>query len=269
MDLRAISTANWPSDTPAAKLRREAAKISENFVEMAPYVVNHQERAVFYEEFDGTWLITDAGPADRFSSTKGSGTATAVATTVADSVNGEVTLKSASDDGAHSANCALLTTLSLGYKASKAPVLEARLKISDVSEAVMFVGFTDVISSTVELPIFLVTTAIDSDAANACGVGYDIDGTTKEFFHGGVKANTDTAPAYSGTAPLDDTYFNVRVEVSPTGGVTGYIDGVAIGDEIPNAVTSTTALCAAIAIGNRSANQVTATIDYIYTEQDR
>jgi hypothetical protein len=147
--------------------------------------------------------------------------------------------------------------------------MEARLKIDDVSEAVMFVGFTDTISTTVELPIFLTAANIDSDAANACGVGYDVDGTTQQFFHGGVKANTDTTPAYSGSAPVDDTYFVVRVEVSAAGAVQGFINGKAIGPAVANAITAATAVCPMVVIGNRSANQVIATIDYIQVEQDR
>lgn len=225
---------------------------------------------VLMDDFFGTWAIGDAGPADTWSSTAGSGTATAVATTVANSLNGTVTLKSASDDGAHSANCSTFTGINLGWKANQGGLaMEARMKISDVSEAVMFVGFTDTISTTVELPIFLVTTAIDSDATDACGVGYDVDGTTKQFFHGGVKNNTDTTPAYSGGAPTDDTFFVVRVEVSAAGAVQGFINGVAIGEPVANAVTATVALTPAIVIGNRSANQVTATIDYVWAQQNR
>lgn len=225
---------------------------------------------VLFDDFFGTWAIGDAGPADTWSTTAGSGTATAVATTVAASLNGTVTLKSASDDGAHSANCSTFTGINLGWKANQGGLaMEARLKISDVSEAVMFVGFTDTISTTVELPIFLVTTAIDSDATDACGVGYDVDGTTKQFFHGGVKNGTDTTPVYSGSAPLDDTYFTVRVEVSADGSVQGFINNKAIGDPVGAAVTETVALTPAIIIGNRSANQVTATIDYIWVQQNR
>ncbi len=224
---------------------------------------------VLMEDFYGTWAIGDAGPADTFSTTAGSGTATAVATTVAGALNGTVTLKSASDDGAHSANCSTFTTINLGWKANQGGVaMGARLKLSDVSEAVMFVGFTDTISTTVELPIFLVTTAIDSDAADACGVGYDVDGTTDKFFHGGVKSGTDTTPVYYG-APVDDTYFTVRVEVSVNGSVQGFINDVPIGAPVPNAVTATVALCPAIIVGNRSANQVTATIDYFWATQNR
>lgn len=232
--------------------------------------IDKTAKFTLFDDFYGTWAIGDAGPADTWSTTAGSGTGTQVATTVAASLGGTVTLKSASDDGAHGANCSTFTGINLGFKAdSGGLVLETRLKIDDVSEAVIFVGFTDTISTTVELPIFLVTTNIDSDATDACGVGYDVDGTTKQWYHGGVKNNTDTTPAYSGTAPTDATYVIIRVEVSAAGAVQGFIDGVPIGNPVANAVTATTALTPAIIIGNRSANQVIATIDYIKVEQNR
>ncbi len=227
-------------------------------------------KATLYEDFIGTWAIGDAGPADLWSSTAGSGATPVVATTVANSLNGEVILTSATNDGTDAANCATLSGINLGYKANQGGlVMEARLSIDDVSEAVLFVGFTDTISTTVELPIFLVTTAIDSTADNACGVGYDVDGTTKQFFHGGVKATVDTTPAYSGTAPADGVYFIVRVEVSAAGAVRGFINGTAIGVAVAAAVTITTPLTPMIVIGNRSANKVIATIDYIKVQQNR
>lgn len=222
------------------------------------------------EDFFGTWTATETLVADRWSTTAGSGTSNAAATTVADSLCGEVTLKSASDDGNHAANCSTFTGINLGWKANQGGLaMETRVKIDDVSEAVFFAGFTDTISTTVELPIYLTTTAIDSDAANACGVGYDVDGTTKQFFHGGVKANTDTTPAYIGFAPADNTYFTVRVEVSSAGAVRGFVNGIPVGNEVGAAITATTAVTPAIVIGNRSANQVIATIDYIWVQMDR
>jgi hypothetical protein len=225
---------------------------------------------VLKEDFYGTWAIGDAGPADTWSTTAGSGTGNAVATTVAASLNGTVTMKSASNDGTHAANCSAFTGINLGWKANQGGLaMEVRMAIDDVSEAVLFIGFTDTISTTVELPLFLTTTAIDSDATDAAGVGYDVDGTTKQFFHGGVKNGTDTTPAYSGSAPADNVYFVVRVEVSAAGAVQGFINGTAIGEPVGAAVTATVALTPAIVIGNRSANQVTATIDYIWVEQNR
>ena len=228
-------------------------------------------KSVFFEDFRGTWAIGDAGPADLWSTTAGSGTANEVATTVAAALNGAVTLSSASDDGNHAANGSTLTTIELSYKANQGGLaIEAKFSVDDVTNGVaLFIGFTDVISTTVELPIFLVTTAIDSDAANACGVGYDFDGTTKEWFHGGVKGDTDTTPAYSGSAPSDGTEVIVRAEVSALGAVQGFINGVAIGDAVADAVTITTALCPAFIIANRSGNQCIATIDYIKVEQNR
>lgn len=231
---------------------------------------NPQATFDLFDDFEGTWAIGDAGPADRWSSTAGSGTGNQVATTVANSIGGTITLKTASDDGVIAANGTTLTGINLAYQADQGGLMmEARMKLSDVSEAALFVGFTDTISTTIELPIFLVTTAIDSDATDACGVGYDVDGTTKQFFHGGVKANTDTTPAYSGAAPVDNTYFTVRVEVSAAGAVQGFINGTAIGAAVANAVTATTPLTPAIIVANRSANQVVATIDYIRIRQNR
>lgn len=233
--------------------------------------IKTKDKFILLDDFEGTWAIGDAGPADRWSSTAGSGTSNQLATTVAASLCGEVTLKSASDDGTDAANLSTFTSIGLAYKANQGGLaVEARLKISDISEAYMFVGFTDTISTTVEAPIFLVAADIDSTATNACGVCYDVDGTTKQFFHGGVKADADTVPVYSGTAPVDATYFTVRVEVSTAGAVRGFINGVPIGTgPVANAVTVTTALTPAIFIGNRSANQVIATIDYIKVEMNR
>jgi len=228
-------------------------------------------KSVLFEDFQGTWAIGDAGPADTWATTAGIGTANQVATTVAAALNGTVTLKSASDDGNHAANGSTFTAIALDYKANQGGLaVEARLSVDDVTNGVaLFIGFTDTVSSTVELPIFLVAAAIDSDADDACGVGYDFDGTTKEWFHGGVKATVDTTPAYSGSAPTDGTVVTVRAEVSAAGAVQGFIDGTAIGVAVANAVTITTALTPMIVIANRSANQCIATIDYIKVEQNR
>jgi hypothetical protein len=232
----------------------------------------HNPRTTFrlFDDFEGTWAIGDAGPADRWGSTAGSGAGAEVATTVAASLGGHITLKSSSADAAISANLSTFTSIGLAYKANQGGLsIEARLKLSDISEAYLFVGFTDTIHSTREAPIFLVAADIDSDATDACGVCYDVDGTTKQFFHGGVKNGTDTVPAYSGGAPVDDTFFTVRVEVSSAGAVQGFINGQPIGVAVANAVTATVALTPAIFVANRSANQVIATIDYVDVLQNR
>jgi hypothetical protein len=211
-----------------------------------------------------------AGIDGRWSSTAGAGTGNAAATTVASGLCGLITVKSASDDGTHAQNGSTLTLDQLNYLASQGGlVIEARMKISDVSEAAVFFGFTDTISTTVELPIFMNAADIDSDATDACGLIYDVDATTDVWYAGGVKNNTDTAPvATNSVAPADDTFFIARVEVDTSGNVTGYINGVLIGTAA-NAVTASVALTPAIVVANRSANQVTLTVDYVLVLANR
>lgn len=225
---------------------------------------------VLVDDFYGTWAIGDAGPADTWSTTAGAGTGNQVATTVANSLGGTVTLKSASDDGTHAQNGSTFTGINLGFKANSGGLaLEARLKIDAITAVALFVGFTDTISTTVELPIFLNAADLDSDATDACGIIFDTDGSTAQWCHGGVANGTDTTPAYSGTAPVADTYVILRVEVSAAGAVQGFVNGTAIGAAVASAVTATTALTPAIIIANRGAAQRVATIDWIKVEQNR
>jgi len=265
-----IDPNRWPHDTPSHRLTTEAQKVQDNFEALAN-VQAIADQVQLFDDFHGVWSVAAAHIAERWGSTAGAGTGNAVATTVANSLGGEVTLQSASDDGTHAQNCSTFGGANLGWRADQGNMaLEARLKISDVSEAVLFVGFSDALHTTVELPIYLLAGDIDSDADNAAGVGYDVDGSTLEFFHGGVKATADTAPVFAGVAPVDNVYFRVRVQIDNQGRVQGYINGTAIpGGRVNNAVTVTTPLSPLIVIGNRSANQVTATIDYVLVEQDR
>lgn len=208
----------------------------------------------------------------RISSTAGAGANTAAATVVANSVNGEVTLKSSDASGTHAQNCSTLSLDHTNFRASNGGMaMEARLKIDVVTNAVLFVGFTDTISSTVELPVYKASGSddLDSDATNACGVGFDTQGTTDQWWQGGVKADTDTAATHSGTAPAADTYVVIRVEVSSAGAVQGFIDGTSIGTAVANAVTTSTMLTPIIVIGNRTTSQRVCTIDYFFAEQTR
>ena len=206
----------------------------------------------------------------RISSTGGSGANTQAATVVAGSLNGTITLTTSDADDTHAANSTNLTLDDLNFQAGNGGMtMEARIAVDDITAVAIFVGFTDVISTTVELPIFLNAADLDSDAANACGVIFDTDATTDEWCHGGVKANTDTTPAFSGTAPVNDTYVIVRVEVSAAGAVQGFINGTAIGAAVADAVTTTTPLTPCIVVSNRSAAQRVLTVDYIYAQQSR
>lgn len=223
-------------------------------------------RVLFFDDFL-------AGALDaKLSSTAGAGTGNAALTVVADSTNGLATLKSASDNGTHAQNVSTVSLDQLNFRADQGGMaMEARLKIDVITNVAIFVGFTDTISTTVELPVFKASGAddLDSDAANACGVGFDTQGTTDQWWHGGVKADTDTAATHSGAAPAADTFYTIRVEVTAAGAVRGFINDVAIGAAVANAVTVTTSLTPFIAIANRTTSQRIATIDYFAAQQSR
>jgi len=215
-------------------------------------------------------FLGDALNGDLINVKAGSGTGNAVAL-VAAAEGGQVEIKTASDDGVIAANGSALEIGGLQWKANQGGlVMEARVQLDAITDAMFFIGFTDVLpNTTLEAPLFLVTTAIDSDAANACGVLFDTDGTTEEFCHGGVKANTDTTPAYSGTAPGVATWVTVRVEVSAAGAVQGFLNGTAIGVAVAAAVTITTPLVPVIFVANRGAAARNLLVDYVWVQANR
>ena len=221
-------------------------------------------KTTWFEDFLG-----DALPGN-IVSTAGSGTGNAAAALVTSGPGGEITIVSASDDGTHAANGSFVALGLLNFLASKGNlVFEARIKVDNITSVAIFVGFSDDIS-TVELPIYLTGADIDSDATNAAGLIFDTDATTDEWGLGGVKADTDTAPTFSGTAPVNDTYITVRCEIDEDGVVYGYVNGDPIIDAgIAAAITVSTAIAPIIVVANRSASQRTLTIDYMYAQQDR
>ncbi len=226
---------------------------------------------VFKDDFYGTWLITDAaqGPGDFWSATAGAGTGNQTATTVAASLNGHITIKSASDDGTNAQNGTMLTGINLGWKTNSGGLaIEARLKVDAITDVHVGVGFTDTISTTVELPIFMNAADLDSDATDAFGVIFDTDATNAKWTVGGVANGTDVTPTISTLAPVADTFVIVRVEATAAGVITGYINGTSIGS-VSSGVTVTTALTPYITVNNRGAAQRVVTIDYVKVEQNR
>ncbi len=230
-------------------------------------------KMTLFEDFHGTWTASETLNADMWVTTAGSGQATQAAETVAASLVGEVTMQSSDLTGATSANASNISSIGLAYKADQGGlVLEARVKIDDITEAYIFVGFTDAVGSTVNHPIDFTdgTNTLISDATDACGIVFSGDATTQEWCHGGVKSGSDTTAAFSGSAPSAGVYDVLRVEVSATGAVRGFINGTAVGVEVASAITAGTAVCPIVVVSNTvTASQVTMTLDYIWVQMDR
>ena len=198
----------------------------------------------------------------------GSGTGNAVALSVG--VNGRAEIKTSSADAAIGANGSSLSLGALNWRADQGGLMmEARIQVDNIAGEMVFVGFTDALASTVEAPIFLNAADLDSDADNACGVLFDTAGTTAQWCQGGVKATTDTAPAYSGAAPVAATWYTVRVEVSAAGAVQGFVNDVAIGPAVANAITVTTPVCPIIFVANRGAAARNVLVDYLHVQANR
>lgn len=198
----------------------------------------------------------------------GSGTGNAVAISIG--IGGRAEIKTSSADAAIGANGSSLGLGALNWRADQGGLMmETRIQVDNVAGVMFFIGFTDVLGSTVEAPIFLNAADLDSDAADACGVLFDTDGTTAQWCQGGVKANTDTTPVYSGTAPVAATWYKVRVEVSAAGAVQGFIDDGAIAPAVANAVTATTPLVPIIFVANRGAAARNVLVDYLTVQANR
>lgn len=198
----------------------------------------------------------------------GSGTGNAVAISIG--AGGRAEIKTSSADAAIGANGSSLGLGALNWRADQGGLwMETRLQIDAITDVMVFAGFTDTLGSTVEAPLFLVAADFDSDATNACGIVFDTDGTTDQWCHGGVKADVDTVPDYSGTAPVAATYVTLRVEVSAAGSVQGFVDGVAIGAPVADAVTVTTPLVPIVFVANRGAAVRNVLVDYLLVQGDR
>ena len=221
-------------------------------------------------DFLGDTLITS-----EWNATAGGGTGNAVAMSAGAGGRYSLTTSSVDEAATHANGASGISSAALNWRADQGGlVIEARIQVNDITSVAIFVGFTDVESTTVELPIFKNGTGdtLDDDANDACGVMFDTDGDTDEWFHGGTKNDAVTtagASQHSGGAPSNDTYTTIRVEVSAAGAVRGYIDGTAIGAAVASAVTATQPLTPVIFVCQRAASARVLLVDYIEVSANR
>lgn len=152
-------------------------------------------------------------------------------------------------------------------------VMEARLKITTVAESILFVGFIDEVSVDADVNLCIQATGtgdvIKSEVTNGCGMIYDTSFATNptKFQMGGTKAGVTTT-VVGATGPSDGVYVVIRVEVSVTGTLEVFIDGVSIGTKA-NAVTVTAPLTPDITVATNDTNESLVTVDYIWVQQNR
>lgn len=159
----------------------------------------------------------------------------------------------------------------LNWKAANGNLcFEARLKLSRITNAYAFLGFTDVI--TLEAPIISAGSAdtITTTASNAIGFMFDTRMTTDNWWLTGVASDTDATAQDSDSAPVADTYQTFRIEISASGAAVFFIDGVQVGVAMSGAVTPSVALTPTVAVGNTSGtSSFTADLDYWHAAMNR
>jgi len=157
-----------------------------------------------------------------------------------------------------------------GYTlAAGAIVLEARLKISAITNAGFYFGLTDQ-KTALEIPIESAASAdtITTNATDAIGFMFDTSMATDNIWLVGVNNNVDETAQNSATAPVADTYITLRIETNTSGDASFYINGAAVGSTMTTAAATGVTLYPTLAATARSTSSRTVTVDYLYLRQD-
>ncbi len=217
-----------------------------------PYTVE------FFDDFLGDVI------ADQWNIVEGTDSATSDAAILAGGVGGVLRFTTG-DAGTGLAADLVQATQALQWKANSGGLcIEARFKLSQITEAYGFFGFTDVV--TLEAPIISAGSAdtITTTATDAVGFMFDTRMTTDNWWMVGVANDVDATKVDLGAAPVADTYAVFRIELTAAGVATFYYNGVAKA-RMTGAVTPTVALTPTFAVGKLStATSITADLDYFH-----
>ncbi len=153
-------------------------------------------------------------------------------------------------------------------------VMETRVKIDDITNSAIFVGFTDAVlaDGAMEAPIEASGSGdvITAEAADAAGIIFDTDfATTPTKFNLGSVNNTSVTTVVAGTiSPVNATYITLRVSLTAAGILEGFVNGTSIGT-IASAITITDPVCPAVLVRGRTTAVRNLTVDYIWVQQNR
>jgi len=149
------------------------------------------------------------------------------------------------------------------YGADKC-LVEARIRLQDVSGVCLFFGFADAVG---EMSIDYKDDSLTYTADDAVGFIVDADASSSSIYCVGNAAGTPETAVDSGTDWANDEWHVLRVELS-TAAAAFYLDGNPVGF-MDAAITSSDPLAITIAIENRDAFADYVDIDYVYACQTR
>lgn len=225
------------------------------------------QKVAFFEDFEKSGQAYSTTAVDGWLSRVG--TTNTINWTVTEAASGTV-VGTIGDTTASMAVSGVQLSRGLNWKANQGNlVLEARVKISAITNIAVFVGFTDQVSA-LEMPVTLSTTTFTTNATDAVGFLFDTAATTDTIRLVGVANDVDATAQDTSLAYVADTYKTFRIELSAAGVATFYIDGTAVGTAMTGALTATVALTPVIAGFNRTTSGTpTITADYMHVSADR
>ncbi len=224
------------------------------------------DRIVLFDDFLGDVLRDPWNPVE--------GTDTdATQAVLAGGIGGVLRLTSGNDD----ANDVHVTDLSgvtsyLNWQASNGELaMQARVKISRITDAYMFVGFTDVITAEVPINVDAGADVITTTATDAVGFVFDSGALTAGLRLLGVANGTDATIQNVGTSYIvADDYVTLRIEVNSSGVASFFINGAQVGVVMTGAVTAAIDLTPAVYVSNLDGTEaVTLDVDYIHVSMTR
>jgi len=147
-------------------------------------------------------------------------------------------------------------------------VMEARLKMADITTGALYVGWTETLDATTPvMPAeFATATMTYNGSGGIVGAQFDSDGTTDDwravFGDGGaVNSDADANGTRANEAAVNDEYDVIRVFVGPSGRGEVYLNGRLI-KAVDSVVTTSDVGWMCLGIENRSAAASVLEVDY-------
>lgn len=148
--------------------------------------------------------------------------------------------------------------------------MEARIKVDNVSDLAIYVGFTETLAiATPVMPAeFVTATMTYNGTGGMVGMQFDADGTTdiwrSVFGDGGAVSSNATANGVAGArAAVADVYDIVTAEIDSDGTARVFLNGTTV-ESAASAVTGTDNFFAVVMVENRAASAAVWEVDLAY-----
>ncbi len=189
-----------------------------------------------------------------------------------DALSGVVTITGANTDADTSF---IGTQIMLDVALMGTIVLETRVQLPDLDTKEIFFGLTSILSVDEQLEDIVINASGTTITMPADLVGFYLSDelTDDEDWHGIYSGGTASASTTTTDVDLNDDavageWQELRLEVSPNGSTSWYIDGV-LKQTVAGACSTTTNMAAVLACGANTTQLVIMDVDYLLVEANR